>query len=297
MSCVGLLGDDRDRLDRRRAGADHADALAGEVDALVRPAAGVVRRALEAVDAREVRRVRRRQAAGRHDAERAETSVAALGRDRPAPRRLVEGGRGDARVELDVAAQVEAVGDVVEVAQDLGLRRVALGPLPLLLELVGEPVGVLQALDVAARAGVAVPVPGAADAARRPRTPGRRARARAAGGACRGRRSRRRRRPRRRLVAGRFENRSLAPPVSAPSSWHTRRRPEPGLGPPVDAAQVGVLLAREVRAQEPHAGCPCAGGGSRRWPPRRGRRPLTSRRTAPPCPGASRRAGWPPWRE
>ena len=38
----GLLGDDRDRLDRRRAGADDADPLAGEVDALVRPVAGVV---------------------------------------------------------------------------------------------------------------------------------------------------------------------------------------------------------------------------------------------------------------
>ena len=70
-----------------------------------------------------------------------------------------------ARVELDVAAQVEAVGDVVGVAQDLGLGGVALAPLPLLLQLVGELVGVLHALDVAARARIAVPVPGAADAA------------------------------------------------------------------------------------------------------------------------------------
>ena len=67
-------------------------------------------------------------------------------------------------VELDVAAQVEAVGDVVDVAQDLRLGGVALGPVPLLLELVGERVRVVQALDVAARARVAVPVPGAADA-------------------------------------------------------------------------------------------------------------------------------------
>ncbi len=76
-------------------------------------------------------------------------------------------GRLDAGVELDVATQVEAVGDVVGVLQDLGLGRVALGPVPLLLELVGELVRVLHALDVAARAGVAVPVPGAADAAAR----------------------------------------------------------------------------------------------------------------------------------
>ena len=80
---------------------------------------------------------------------------------------LVERRGRHAGRELDVAAQVEAVGDVVDVAQDLGLRGVALGPLPLLLQLVGERVGVVHALDVAARARIAVPVPGAADAVAR----------------------------------------------------------------------------------------------------------------------------------
>ena len=42
-------------------------------------------------------------------------------------------------LELDVAAQVEAVGDVVEVALELLLRREDLGPLPLLLELGEKP--------------------------------------------------------------------------------------------------------------------------------------------------------------
>jgi len=50
----GLSGDLRDRLDRRGAGADHRDAAAGEVDALMRPAAGVVGLALEAGGARQV---------------------------------------------------------------------------------------------------------------------------------------------------------------------------------------------------------------------------------------------------
>src|SRR5204862_106975 len=81
--------------------------------------------------------------------------------------RVVPRGRGDASVELDVVAQVEAIRDVVRVLEDLGLRCVALGPIPLLLELVGELVRVLHALDVAARARVAVPVPGAADATAR----------------------------------------------------------------------------------------------------------------------------------
>ena len=78
---------------------------------------------------------------------------------------LVEGRRRDARVERDVAAQVEPVGNVVGISQDLGLRGVALRPFPLLLQLLGELIGVLHALHVAAGAGVAVPVPSAADAA------------------------------------------------------------------------------------------------------------------------------------
>src|SRR4030088_3086534 len=79
-------------------------------------------------------------------------------------RRLVEPGLGDPGLEPDVAAQVEAVGDVVGIAQDLGLGGVALGPFPFLLQLGRELVGILDAFDVAARAGIAVPVPGAADA-------------------------------------------------------------------------------------------------------------------------------------
>jgi hypothetical protein len=72
-------------------------------------------------------------------------------------------GRDHGGLQLDVRTQVEAVGDVVEVAQDLRLGGVPFGPLPLLLQVLGEGVGVLHALHVAARARVPVPVPGAAD--------------------------------------------------------------------------------------------------------------------------------------
>ena len=120
---------------------------------------------LKSFDALEVGHARRREIAGRHDAVAARApprrcrscSVHSAGR-------AVEQRRRDAGVELHVAAQVEAVGDVVDVLQDLGLGAVALRPLPLLLQLVGEAVGIFQALDVAARAGIAVPEPGAADA-------------------------------------------------------------------------------------------------------------------------------------
>ena len=64
----GLRGDERDRLHGGRAGADDADALPGEVDALVRPGAGVIGRAGERLGALELRLVRHREAAGRHHA-------------------------------------------------------------------------------------------------------------------------------------------------------------------------------------------------------------------------------------
>jgi len=107
-------------------------------------------------------------AAERHpdggDEEPGRDDVAAVGgHDPPAaalvPRRPHHAGR-----QPDVAAQVEPVGDVLEVAQDLRLLRVLARPLPLLLELLGEGVRVAVALAVAAGAGVAVPVPRAADA-------------------------------------------------------------------------------------------------------------------------------------
>ena len=67
-------------------------------------------------------------------------------------------------LELEVAAEVEAVRDVVEVPLDLRLFRVPARPFPLLRELLVEGVAVVEALGVAARAGVAVPEPRAADA-------------------------------------------------------------------------------------------------------------------------------------
>ncbi len=61
-------------------------------------------------------------------------ALAAVQRDKPAVLRLIERRRDDARVELDVAPQVEAVGDVVGVSQNLRLAGVALGPFPFLLQ-------------------------------------------------------------------------------------------------------------------------------------------------------------------
>ena len=68
--------------------------------------------------------------------------------------------RADAGRELDVAAQVEFVGDVVEVGERLGLGREVLFPVPFGEEGGREGVGVAVGLGVEACAWVAVPVPG-----------------------------------------------------------------------------------------------------------------------------------------
>ena len=174
---LGGLGDDRNGLDPRGAGADHANPLAGEIDALFGVAAGVAQLALEGVDALDVGDIGRRQTAhrgyevlgGNQIGVGTGGSVVVVdvvyrgsAADVPAAGVVVEGRLGDLGVELDVPIQVVALGHVLGVAEDLGLARISLGPLPLLLQFGIEAVAVLQALHIAAGAGIAVPVPGAA---------------------------------------------------------------------------------------------------------------------------------------
>lgn len=78
---------------------------------------------------------------------------------------LVENGTRHFSVQLHVAAQVEAVDDLVQVLLDFGLFQVARGPVPFLQQVLVEGVAVDEALGVGFRAGVAVEVPSAADAA------------------------------------------------------------------------------------------------------------------------------------
>ena len=199
-----LLGDDRQRLDGRRAGADDPDPLAPEVDGRVRPQPRVVRLAGEALEARDRRHSRDREAAGCHDQEGGGQGVAPVGCDVPAHGPLVEDGARDPRSELDVPAEVEPVGDVIQVPEDLGLRRVALAPGPLLLELARR----TSTSRSCSRCRSGHRGSGSSTRCRRrpgrPRCRERTCRARAAGGACRGRtrlprrRSRRRRQPARR---------------------------------------------------------------------------------------------------
>ena len=131
----------------------------------MRPAAGEIDLALEILDAVAFRRLRRGETAGRHDVMAAGHIGAVVGVDEPALARIIPGRLLDLGAEADVVPEIIAVGDKAEIAQDFRLGRVFLRPGPRLLEFRIEGVAVVDGLDVAARAGIAVPVPGAADVA------------------------------------------------------------------------------------------------------------------------------------
>src|SRR4051794_21888736 len=110
----------------------------------MRPGTGVVPLALEVLAAGDVRDLAGRQAADAGDYVLRGNVIAMVGLDLPAAIFFAVPGGGDPRVELDVAAEVEAVSDVGEVAQDLRLLRVLAAPLPLLQQVLvkGEAVHV-----------------------------------------------------------------------------------------------------------------------------------------------------------
>src|SRR6267378_2837823 len=118
---------------------------------------------LKALQTRVVRRPRRRKIARRHDAKARSRGITFIGLHRPRARLTIEVRLLDPSVELDVAAEVKAVGHMVDITQDLRLRAVALRPMPILLQLVGKGIRILHAFDVAAAPWIAIPVPGAAN--------------------------------------------------------------------------------------------------------------------------------------
>ncbi len=157
----GLLRDQRDCLDPTGAGADDRDAPAGEVDGFVRPVTGQQHLSAEVVDASELGLLGDREVAGAGDEPPGRHGLAGVGTDRP-PRIVVVPMHTDhPRAERDRLPQVEAVGHMVQVAEDLRLPGELLAPLPFLLQVLVERVRVVDRLDVAAGAGIAVPVPGA----------------------------------------------------------------------------------------------------------------------------------------
>ena len=77
--------------------------------------------------------------------------------------RLIEVRRFDLAIELHVFAQVELVGDVVQVAQVFRLTGEAFLPVPFIQQILGEREAIGVAFRVEAGSGIAVPVPGSAE--------------------------------------------------------------------------------------------------------------------------------------
>ncbi len=158
-----LFGDHRDRLDPGRPCADDTDVHTAEIDRIARPLAGMEGQSFEGIAARDIRHVDGRQAACRHHAERCLIAFPAIRYDGPPAFLIIECGRNDPGVQLDAVAKTELVGDVIHIAQNFGLGRIAFRPVPFLLQLLGKLIGIFHAFDIAAGTGITVPVPRAAD--------------------------------------------------------------------------------------------------------------------------------------
>ncbi|MBV8401489.1 MAG: hypothetical protein JOZ17_22620 [Acetobacteraceae bacterium] len=127
-----------DRLHSGGTSADDPHALAGKIDPFFRPAVRVAGLALERADTRDVRHRRRREDSTGGDKEARGITTAILQRQFPTARLVPVLCRDDAAVELDVAMQVELVGDIIEIAFGLGLGGKALAPIPLVEQLPGK---------------------------------------------------------------------------------------------------------------------------------------------------------------
>src|SRR6266851_3182212 len=160
-----FFGDYRDELDGGGARTDDRDALAAEVRLFLRPFAGVIRDALEALNPLKRRRIIGGQDADRRDEKLCARPLSVVDLDFPAMLLLVVDRRGDSGMELDVAAQVELVRDVIEVTLVLRLTGKMLLPVPFLQQFLRERISVGFTLGIEAAARVAVPIPGAAHAA------------------------------------------------------------------------------------------------------------------------------------
>ena len=171
VEVIGGVAEVRDALHRGRARADDADALAlqaGEIPVAVAagvpvvPTAGVERVALELGDAGDARQLRPVQRTARHAHVVGANAIAAVGAHDPASGGFVPTQLGDLGLEERVVVQVVVLADRPAVRQDLGgVGVLLLGDVPDLFEQGQIDVG----LDVAHRARVAVPVPGAAEVA------------------------------------------------------------------------------------------------------------------------------------
>src|SRR6516164_1749024 len=110
-----LVGNLAYQLNACGAGANHGHFLINEIDRLMRPVVSMERAALEIVDAFKSRHGRRGEQADRENHETARQLAAIPDLHLPQIARFIELHRLDLAVELHVPAQIELVGDVIEI--------------------------------------------------------------------------------------------------------------------------------------------------------------------------------------
>jgi hypothetical protein len=164
MPALGSNGGDK--LDTRRAGADHGHTLVPEIDAAPWPIGGVNNLALKLLTTGNIGQIDSREQPERGDQKLTAQHLPLIRAHFPTVRIFVVMRTGDGRPELHVASQVEAIGYVLEIGQDFRLFGIAILPAPFVPQVGIERIAVDKALDVRARTRISVPVPRAPDAIR-----------------------------------------------------------------------------------------------------------------------------------
>jgi hypothetical protein len=156
----------RDRLDHLnacRTGTDDSYALACEAHRIARPARRVIALSGEPLDSLDGRKLVSGQAAGGRNQIASANSMPSIRLHHPRAVLRIVVCAHDPRIEADVWAQIESVGYMVEVREDLRLRREPLFPVPLIQELLREGVAIGVAFRIEPCARIAIPVPHASD--------------------------------------------------------------------------------------------------------------------------------------
>lgn len=156
-----FLGD----LDSTGPGADDTDAFAGEIESLLRPTCGVV------PDAGEVIKPFKRGDVGRESMPDADnkkpggdlltTAEGIFGVNGPVARAIIEVRSTRPSAEPDIPAEIKLVVDVLKVRAEFFPTGEFLAPLPITPKILQSEL-IIGSGTVAARAGVAVPMPDAA---------------------------------------------------------------------------------------------------------------------------------------
>lgn len=166
MQLFRLFRDLGSNLQAGAAGADQTDGHSGKIHAFHWPLGRMDYPALVVFNAGNIGHAGRGERAGREDDMARGRARSVRQRHGPRMRVVVPNRALDARVELDITAQVELVGDEFRICENFRLRRKPFGPSPLPTQFVRPRILILEALHVTTQARIAVVPPCPADLGR-----------------------------------------------------------------------------------------------------------------------------------